>query len=155
MRLAYVAATRARDLLVLPVVGDEDGNPGDGWTDMLRPAFYPATADRRQPHRAPGCPAFGNDSVLFRPEQARGAVDTSVAPGLHRPLAGAHTVVWWDPKVLVLDREQAVGLRQQRILEADAGDVKANAGMRAHAAWQEARRSAVDGAAAPPSARAP
>jgi ATP-dependent exoDNAse (exonuclease V) beta subunit len=147
VRIAYVAATRARDLLVLPVVGDEDGNPGDGWTDMLRPAFYPATADRRQPNPSPGCPAFGADSVLERPEQARGGTDTSVAPGGHRPLAGEHTVVWWDPAVLELDREQTVGLRQQRLLEADAGEVKANAGIRAHAAWQEARRCAVDGAA--------
>ncbi len=44
-RLAYVAATRARDVLVIPAVGDEayDG----GWLDPLMPAIYPR--DRRAP----------------------------------------------------------------------------------------------------------
>jgi hypothetical protein len=30
-------------------------------------------------------------------------------------------VVWWDPKVLRLDAQERVGLRQQRVLEADEG----------------------------------
>ena len=44
-RLAYVAATRARDLLVVPVIGD--GPYEGGWLDPLMPAVYPPEADRR------------------------------------------------------------------------------------------------------------
>ena len=39
VRVAYVAATRARDLLVVPVVGDEER---DGWLAPLNKALYPA-----------------------------------------------------------------------------------------------------------------
>ena len=38
VRVAYVAATRARDLLVAPVCGDE---PIEGWLDVLNPVLYP------------------------------------------------------------------------------------------------------------------
>jgi ATP-dependent helicase/nuclease subunit A len=39
VRVAYVAATRARDLLVIPTVGDEEL---DGWLGPLNKAIYPA-----------------------------------------------------------------------------------------------------------------
>ena len=56
MRVAYVAATRARDLLVVPAVGDE---PWDGgWVGPLNAAIYPAEDARRAQRGAPGCPAF-------------------------------------------------------------------------------------------------
>ena len=55
-RLTYVAATRARDLLVVPVIGD--GPYDGGWLDPLMPAIYPPEAARREPAPAPGCPAF-------------------------------------------------------------------------------------------------
>ena len=61
VRLAYVAATRARDLLVIPVVGD---GPLDGWIGVLDPALYPDPRRRRTPAPAPGCPPFGGESVL-------------------------------------------------------------------------------------------
>ena len=44
-RLAYVAATRARDLLVVPVIGD--GPYDGGWLDPLMPAVYPPESARR------------------------------------------------------------------------------------------------------------
>ncbi|HXD89481.1 MAG TPA: UvrD-helicase domain-containing protein, partial [Candidatus Binataceae bacterium] len=40
-RVLYVAATRARDLLIVPVVGDQRH---DGWLGKLAPAIYPAPA---------------------------------------------------------------------------------------------------------------
>jgi ATP-dependent helicase/nuclease subunit A len=40
IRVAYVAATRARDILVAPVCGDQ---PIEGWLDVLRPVLYPAS----------------------------------------------------------------------------------------------------------------
>lgn len=100
VRLAYVAATRARDLLVVPAVGDAphadewidpDGEPGGGsrhplrggWASPLYPAIYPALQGRRRPRTAPGCPRFGRDSVVDRSDGDPAGSDT-VAPGLHR-----------------------------------------------------------------------
>ncbi len=39
LRIAYVAATRARDLLVVPAVGD--GTYEGGWVNPLNDAIYP------------------------------------------------------------------------------------------------------------------
>ncbi|MGA3204725.1 MAG: UvrD-helicase domain-containing protein, partial [Bryobacteraceae bacterium] len=41
VRVAYVAATRARDLLVIPAVGDEPF-PNGGWLSPLNKAIYPS-----------------------------------------------------------------------------------------------------------------
>jgi ATP-dependent exoDNAse (exonuclease V) beta subunit len=141
VRVAYVAATRARDLLVVPVCGDE---PIEGWLSPLDAAVYPPRETRRKPRRAafPGAAGFGRESVVDRPENARGG--PLVAPGLHRPQAGEHEVVWWDPHVLDLERDEQVGLRQQRILEADEAGVAAEEGARAHERWQARRRSALE-----------
>jgi ATP-dependent helicase/nuclease subunit A len=80
-RLAYVAATRARDVLVVPVIGD-DVYEG-GWLDPLMPAVYPPAAARRAPDRAAGVPAFpSRDSVLKRPD-GDPASATTVAPGAY------------------------------------------------------------------------
>jgi ATP-dependent exoDNAse (exonuclease V) beta subunit len=79
-RLAYVAATRARDVLVIPAIGDEvyDG----GWLDPLMPAIYPAPDVRRSPVGAPGCPSFpSKDTVLTRADDDP-AKPTTVAPGM-------------------------------------------------------------------------
>ena len=127
IRLAYVAATRARDLLVVPAVGD--GPFLGGWLGPLDDAIYPPVQARRDPESAPGCPLFGRDSVVDRPDGDPARPDT-VAPGLYRftDAAGARTggakvlrfqakpvapdsassestqvpvsgypVVWWDP----------------------------------------------------------
>src|SRR5262249_47330338 len=51
VRLAYVAATRARDLLVVPALGDEPWE--GGWLSPLNRALYPPPAGRRSP---PGRP---------------------------------------------------------------------------------------------------
>ena len=118
VRLAYVAATRARDLLVVPVVGD---GPIAGWLDVLNPALYPLGDAKRRPSPAPGCPAFGNDSVLDRGPEGIPPAGGSVQPGLHRPSADGPPVTWWDPAVLQLDVEEQAPLRQQRILEARSG----------------------------------
>ena len=51
VRLAYVAATRARELLVAPVCGDRSI---DGWLEVLNPTLYPPDEGKRQPRRALG-----------------------------------------------------------------------------------------------------
>ena len=87
VRIAYVAATRARDLLVVPAVGDQ---PYDGgWLSPLDRAIYPPLDIRRQPREAAGCPPFKKDSVLTRPDNGV-ATSQTVAPGAHAmPSSGA------------------------------------------------------------------
>ncbi len=150
VRLAYVAATRARDLLVVPAVGDAaPRSEPDGWFDVLHRAVFPAHGNRRRPRSAPGCPPFGEDSVFERPASCEVPTAASVRPGLHDPEeAGRHRVVWWDPAALELDRPEEVGLRQQRILEADEQG-GAEAGVREHARWQQERDAALASGARP------
>jgi ATP-dependent helicase/nuclease subunit A len=143
VRLTYVAATRARELLVVPVVGDETVA---GWVDVLHPVLHPKAGERRKARPAPGCPTFGNDSVLERPG---GGADQGVQPGLHAPQAGTHSVVWWDPKALGLDKKAEAGLRQQRILAADEKGVTAEEGERAHAGWLSSRTTLLERGATP------
>ena len=145
-RLAYVAATRARDLLIVPVVGD--ALVGDeavkGWVDVLHPVLYPPRVERRDPRAPVGCPPFlGDDTVLDRSRVDHGS-DASVAPGLHHPEVGDHTVVWWDPKALPGGAERSAGLRQQRILRADERTSPSDGGELRHAAWRERRRRSIE-----------
>jgi ATP-dependent helicase/nuclease subunit A len=90
-RLAYVAATRARDLLVVPTIGD--GPYEGGWLDPLTSAIYPPDPQRRTPGEPLGCPPFrSKDSVLNRPD-GDPARPTTVAPGaysFHRPTSTSH-----------------------------------------------------------------
>ena len=94
MRLLYVAATRARDLLVVPVVGSAPQK--DGWAGSTG-ALSRARLARAARPAPPGCPVFGDDSVVVRPPKAPAEVARRRA-GLHRPQAGDHQVVWWDPR---------------------------------------------------------
>lgn len=137
IRLAYVAATRARDLLVAPALGDE-ARDFTGWLSVLDAVIYPEPRDRRRASPAEGCPAFGGDSVLARPPRVDRDAASSVAPGLHQARGGP-PVVWWDPAALGLGKEPEGGLRQQRILAADASNVISEEGLLAHRAWAEAR----------------
>ena len=144
VRLTYVAATRARELLVVPVVGDE---AVAGWVDVLHPVLYPKAMDRRRAQPAPGCPPFGDDSTLER--RGNRDAEDSVMPGLHKPEQGTHGVVWWDPRALELDKVEEAGLRQQRILAADETGAVAQEGDRAYADWEARRAALVERGAVP------
>jgi len=65
-RVLYVAATRARDLLVVTAVGDERR---EGWLGTLDPAIFPPVNESFKPrtNHPPCCPEFGPDNVAFRP----------------------------------------------------------------------------------------
>lgn len=146
IRLLYVAITRARDLLVVPTVGDERC---DGWLGKLGEVLYPAVGERRTAIRpVPGCPDFGDDSVSERPSKAASKAK-SVIPGLHRPLAGMHRVVWWDPACLNLDVDEAMGLRQRRLLEADESGKVSHDGVREYEDWFAERESMLSRGATP------
>ncbi len=138
VRLLYVAATRARDLLVVPAVADQ---PQEGWLDTLHPAIYPEPLHARLPDttQPPACPPLTGDAVLERPENVL-RPDAAVAPGRHRPQAGEHTVVWWAPEALALLVDENVGLKQQKLLTADEHGARSQDGLRAHDAWQAERQ---------------
>ena len=146
-RLLYVAATRARDLLVVPVLGD---GRMEGWLSALSSAVHPAPEAATFPESrdGPGCPKFGRDTVVARPPEARLAQEP-VVPGTHRPEAGEHRVVWWDPSTLELGAQETVGLRQQRLLAADEGGVRAGESIAMHDRWCAVRAQVRENAAAP------
>jgi ATP-dependent exoDNAse (exonuclease V) beta subunit len=133
VRVAYVAATRARDLLVVPAVGDEEQ---DGWLGPLNKAIYPARDRYRNAGHAFGCPRFGDASIIDRPFFT--SDEPSVKPGLHTPRQGTHEVVWWDPRTLKLVVPPSLGLRQQEILAAD-GDSKESPSLIVYRRWLEER----------------
>jgi len=140
-RLLYVAVTRARDLLVVPVLGDQRR---EGWLGKLNDVLYPEPSARRSPlSRQPsGCPAFGEDCVKVRPARAP-LKEKGIAPGLHRPAAGQHQVVWWDPSLLDLDVQETMGLRQSKLLAADESGVKSESGIRRYQSWCERRAASI------------
>ncbi|MBK7859970.1 MAG: UvrD-helicase domain-containing protein [Archangiaceae bacterium] len=140
VRLTYVAATRARDLLVVPAVGDEELT--GTWLDPLLPVIYPSEDGKRRPLPAPGCPKFNGESVIDRPEKARFRV--SVMPGLHRSAAGQHPVVWWDPLALQLDKKLETGLHQDQVLREKGGEQNAARSLAEYRAWASGRASLLE-----------
>ena len=75
LRVAYVAATRARDLLVVAAIGEEER--AGGWLSPLHDALYPPKERGGSQRAAPGCPTFGTTTVLNRPPGSAGG---SVGP---------------------------------------------------------------------------
>jgi ATP-dependent helicase/nuclease subunit A len=146
IRVAYVATTRTRDLLVVPGCGDE---PIEGWFEVLNPMLYPPESARRRSQPAPGCPALGEESVLERGPKGKPPAAGSVRPGLHVPAAGGAPVVWWDPAVLALEVEELAPLRHQRLLEADADGAAAAKSQRNYAAWKTGREALLAKASEP------
>lgn len=139
IRVAYVAATRAKDLLIVPNCGD--GPLKDNWLEPLEPALFPEPPRKRQPKPAPGCPKFGGSTVLERPPELFSTNDLSVKPGLHGD------VVWWDPAILDLDAAPHYGLRHSEILAADGPGV--SKGAADYDQWRKRRDAAIAAGTAP------
>ena len=148
VRALYVAATRARDLLVVPVLADERI---EGWLEPLDPAVYPEEPGMPESIEPAGCPSLEGEGVWGVPDNARRG-PLPVRPGLHRPRQGGHRVVWWEPRLLGLEVDEDVGLRQQKLLTVDERGQRSEAGIVAHAAWQ-AERAQVRAAGAMPLVR--
>ena len=150
-RVAYVAATRARDLLVVPAVGDEPYT--EGWAAPLNAAIYPEESARRTAARARGCPVFkSKDSVLNRPD-GDPATARTVCPGEHRFGAGdsAYSVTWWSPEpgVLALDAQTPFGLRRDDLIVKEVALEVVAAGQRAYRDWRNSRDAAIAAARVP------
>jgi len=148
VRLAYVAATRARDLLVVPGVGDAPWE--EGWLSPLNRALYPPVQSRRAARKAPGSPSFkSKDTVLSRPD-GDAAYETTVSPGEHEmPGDEPYPVVWWDPTALSLGAKAPFGVRREELIVKDvARDVVAD-GRTRYDRWRLARDEARIGGAVP------
>ncbi len=133
VRLAYVAATRARDLLVVAAVGDASYD--SGWVSPLSPAIYGGNATT-----APGVPDFrGHDTILDRPEHNAPTLHT-MRPGAFShidPTTGSgYTAVWWDP--LHIDRPGAErrGLRHEHLISKDAPPEVVAGDLAAYRQWR-------------------
>jgi ATP-dependent helicase/nuclease subunit A len=126
IRLAYVAATRARDVLVVPTIGDDPRQSWDSvdtwWVRPLYDAIYPEAEKRQRPEVPQNCPKFGKDTVLMRPADLRVDEKDTVCPGRHNfkedvNAENGYGVVWWDPRALTLGVPQSFGIRQEELLK--------------------------------------
>ena len=141
LRIAYVAATRARDLLVVAAIGEEDRQ--GGWLSPLHEALYPPKDRWRVSGAAPGCPKFGSATVLNRPPDQ--PEEVSVKPGLHYPKAGSHSVVWFDPAVLALRVAKAEGVENEQVLSGTTEE--AVEGLRRYQEWKAGRAQRLESGA--------
>jgi ATP-dependent exoDNAse (exonuclease V) beta subunit len=136
VRLAYVAATRARDLLVVPALGDAPWE--GGWFGPVNRALYPSPEARRSAERGPKCPAFkSKDSVLERPNDEPAGFST-VCPGQHR-FADGYSVVWWDPGALALGARPPFGVRREDLIVKDVAPGVVADGRSRYDRWRLAR----------------
>jgi ATP-dependent exoDNAse (exonuclease V) beta subunit len=149
-RVAYVAATRARDLLVVPAIGD--GPYTEGWISPLNRAIYPREDVRREQTPAPGCPPFkSRDTVLKRPDGDPASFLT-MCPGLHRIAEGGDAeaaVVWWSPDALTLGVQAPLGLRRDDLIVKDVSPQVLRSQLDAYETWRAQRRAAVEDASKP------
>jgi ATP-dependent helicase/nuclease subunit A len=166
-RLTYVAATRARDLLVVSAIGD--GPYEGGWLDPLTPAIYPPEGARRVAQRTAGCPEFkSKDTVLLRPDGDPASART-VAPGTfvfsprgdHSASGGGqpptsdlqlpapYSVTWWDPRALRLGAVSSFGLRRDDLIVKDGDMFAVEDRLTDYENWRDARRQMVDQGARP------
>lgn len=143
VRLTYVAATRAKDLLVVPSVGDKRWD--DTWTEVLYPSMYPQPGTEHSPKPAPGCPELGRDVLVGR----EGPIPSHVPlPGLHKAETGKNRVVWFGPKPLTLEVEPSGGLQASDALIEEAGGAS-EAGQQAWEDWQLTHARAVEAGGRP------
>lgn len=149
-RVLYVAATRARDVLVVPGLGDGP-QPAEGheawWTSPLDAAIYPPDSTRHHSEVARGCPPFGQDTTCGRPARAE-LTRAPVKPGFHTT-AGGNGVVWWDPHLVNVQVPETSGLRYAQILAPDPGEQAARASVERHARWAAERLRALRAGATP------
>ncbi len=143
VRVAYVAATRARDLLVVCGVGDRsfvEQHPlyKESWLSPLYPALYPHLSAWKSPQRS----VQGKTAVLNAPPEC--ADDLFLTPGLHIGSSGSCPVWWFDPARLDPKESADSGLDDTAILVGDPQE-----GFDRYEAWRAARRSSIQAAAEP------
>ncbi|MBY0494837.1 MAG: UvrD-helicase domain-containing protein [Cyanobacteria bacterium] len=148
IRLAYVAATRARDILVAPAVGD--GPYDKGWIRPLNRALYPPRNQWQSPSPARGVPLFKGKQTIMPDARADGQpVDDTIRPGTYQltdPESGqSYSVVWWDPLLLQAAPDDARGVRREDLISKAASAADLAADRAKYDEWRE-RRTAMQAA---------
>ncbi len=160
-RLAYVAATRARDLLIVPTLGDgRDGkgeplardNQSEWWLDTLIPVVYPESSAAGNPEspRKYGVPVEGSDTVLERPNRDGGTNPqpvNSVRPGLHKAQEGGD-VLWWDPQTLDLEADVRTGGSGGSADYDRPNEFEGASGVEKYHEWEREREAAIESGSA-------
>lgn len=141
VRLAYVAATRAKDLLVVPAIGD--GPEDKHWVQPLSAALY--GGDDAIAH---GVPAFtGKDTHLDRPPSNMPTLHT-MRPGAYAhidPTTGeSYAVVWWDPLLLDHAGAERRGIRHEHLIQKDAPAHIVAADRAEYDGWRRWRTSVLE-----------
>ncbi len=153
VRLAYVAATRARDLLVVPTIGEGPGALGQlgedlaraGWVAPLMPALYPPRPAWQHAGPAPACPRFGKASVID--DDPTSPAPATVSPGQHE--IGEYRVTWWDPKLLGTTPPVVFGIRREDLIKKTVDLSLVQADLETYDRWWTARQSAIADASQP------
>ena len=138
MRLLYVAATRARDVLVVPTIGD--GVIDDSWTGPLARALIPSLP-RGDVTRLARLPIFtGDRSLLDAPDDAPG-----VRPGHHASHLDGQGVTFWDPMHLQRPIPERDPRGRTHLVERSEARTETAKQERAHA---DARKRVIEDASA-------
>ena len=145
IRLAYVAATRARDVLIVPAVGD--GPYEKGWVRPLNRGLYPPRDQWQSPSSARGVPLFKGKQTILPDARADGQpIDDTVRPGTYQltdPASGkSYSVVWWDPLLMQGAPDDARGVRRGELISKEASATDVAADRATYDRWRE-RRSAM------------
>jgi ATP-dependent helicase/nuclease subunit A len=142
VRLGYVAATRAKDLLVVSASGM---GPWEGsWLTPLYGALYPERNQWTAPEAYRHLTSIGRTTVFDFPPEYDDAI--SVSPGLHRTIAG-NRVFWFDPRLLPPAGEALQGLHRGEMLNGTESQIQA--GLAAWKEWQDRRVALIAVASAP------
>jgi ATP-dependent helicase/nuclease subunit A len=152
VRLAYVAATRARDILIVPGVGD--GPYDKGWVRPLNRALYPPRDRWQSPEPARGVPLFKGKQTIMPDARADGQpVDDTIRPGTYQltdPESGhSYSVVWWDPLLLQAAPDDARGLRRDDLISKSASAEDVAADRANYDRWREQRAATQQRGIAP------
>jgi len=136
VRIGYVAATRAKDLLVVSASGM--GPWEESWLMPVYGALYPEKDQWRTPESYLHVNTQGAATVLDFPSDNEDAV--SVRPGMHRTIAG-NRVFWFDPKLLPSTGQALLGLHRGEML--DGTDSQCQAGFAAWTHWRNNRAALI------------
>ena len=148
IRLAYVAATRAQDLLIVPAVGE--GPYEKGWIRPLNRALYPPRDQWQSPAPARGVPLFKGKQTIMSDARADGQpVEDTIKPGTYAfvdPTSGEnYSVTWWDPILLEDGRsEDGRGVRREELITKNASPADVAADRRVYDEWRSARTSTIE-----------
>lgn len=138
LRLAYVASTRARDLLVIPSAGPSAPDiDKKSWLGPILRALRPPLAEERNPQPHPALPEFGPHSLSREVANA----PPNIKPGVHLSRTKDYTIAWWDPNVLPHVPPPSFGLRNEQFL---ASGSQADTSIKAYEKWYADHQQAKD-----------